>query len=182
MSERSVSAPKLGALPKDAKTEEMCISFFDLSRITEWASSEEDEKTAAFFQDFYQLSHDTITPAGGRIVKFIGDAGLAVCPKEKAADFITALAELSLKVRERANAYGLDTYLNTNVHYGPVVVGSYGPKGHESFDVLGKAVNVAARLGRRGLTLSPQAFRCLGPEARKKFEKFTPPVTYRYRY
>jgi hypothetical protein len=42
-------------------------------------------------------------------------------------------------------------------------------------------VNVAARLGRRGVTLSSQAFRLLGAEARERFQKVKPPITYRFR-
>ncbi len=58
--------------------------------------------------------------------------------------------------------------------------GTFGPPGMERYDVLGKSVNIAARLGRRGLNLSQQAFRCLGPEARARFDKVEPPTTYRF--
>jgi class 3 adenylate cyclase len=57
--------------------------------------------------------------------------------------------------------------------------GSFGPRGRERYDVLGKTVNIAARLGRRGLTLSQQAFRCLGPEVRERFSKIDQPTNYR---
>ena len=67
------------------------------------------------------------------------------------------------------------------MHVGPVLAGSFGPKGDERFDVIGKTVNIAARLGRRGLTLSAQAFRCLSPEGRKRFQKILQPITYRFR-
>ncbi len=182
MSKRLTKPPTPGTLPKDAKTEELCISFFDLSRFAAWASSEQDEKMAAFMQEFYVMSEAQLTPTGARIVKFIGDAALVVAPRDKAEAMILALAELSLKVRKRAAAYGLDTYFNTNVHFGSVVSGSFGPKGSERYDILGKAVNVAALLGRRGLTLSPQAFRCLSPNARKRFQKVTPPITYKFNF
>jgi class 3 adenylate cyclase len=73
-----------------------------------------------------------------------------------------------------------DIYLNVNIHVGPVIAGEFGPEGDRRFDVIGKSVNIAARLGRRGVTLSPQAFRTLSPEARKKFSKVKPPITYRF--
>ena len=169
------------ALPPDCQTQTLGVAFFDLSRISEWASSEEDERVASFFQEFYVLAGEHLQGAGGRIVKFIGDAGLAVFPKESAEDVIFALWDFAKAARARGLKYGLDTYLNINVHVGPVVAGSFGPPGEERFDVLGKTVNIAARLGRRGLTLSPQAFRCLSPEGRERFDKITPPVTYRLR-
>jgi len=105
--------------------------------------------------------------------------GLAIFPVDRAEDSILALAELARRARECARGHGIDVYLNTNVHVGPVLTGSFGPPGLERFDVIGKAVNVAARLGRRGLTLSPQAFRCLSAEGRERFEKIKPPITYR---
>jgi class 3 adenylate cyclase len=177
----SAEAPSGGALPSDCRAETLGVAFFDLSRMSEWSSSEADTRVASFFQAFYELAAGHVEPAGGRIVKFMGDAGLAVFPTEAAEGVIFALCELTAAARARAREFGLDTYLNVSVHVGPVLAGSFGPEGAERFDVVGKTVNIAARLGRRGVTLSPQAFRCLGAEARKRFQKITPPVTYRFR-
>jgi len=168
-------------LPADCKTVTLGVTFFDVSRLSKWASSEEDTLVAGFLQRFYELAAKHIEPVGGRIVKFIGDAGLAVFPEESAEDVIVGLCALAQGTRECAREFGLDTYLNVNVHVGPVLAGNFGPKGSERFDVIGKTVNIAARLGRRGVTLSPQAFRCLSEEGRKRFEKIKPPVTYRFR-
>ena len=170
------------ALPPDCKTETLGVAFFDLSRIGEWASSNEDALVAGFFQRFYILAAEHIEPAGGRIVKFMGDAGLAVFPKDSAEAVIFALRDFAQAARACAGELGLDAYLNISVHVGPALTGRFGPPGAERFDVIGKTVNIAARLGRRGITLSPQAFRCLSPEGRERFQKITPPVTYRYRF
>ncbi|MBU0934792.1 MAG: hypothetical protein KKC64_04185, partial [Spirochaetes bacterium] len=52
-------------------------------------------------------------------------------------------------------------------------------------DIIGETVNIAATMGSGGqnshrnrLILSPEAFRSLGPELRKKFHKFTEPIVY----
>ena len=169
------------SLPPDCQTETVGISFFDLSRFAEWSSSDEDERIARFLQRFYVLAALLLEPAGCRIVKYTGDAGLAVFPSESAEDAIFALCDLADRAREIGREFGLDTYLNVNVHVGPVISGSFGPPGAERFDVIGKAVNVAARLGRRGVVLSPQAFRCLSEAARQRFRKVTRPVTYQLR-
>jgi class 3 adenylate cyclase len=170
-----------GALPPDCKTETLGVAFFDLSRMAEWASSEQDENVAGFFQAFYALAAERIEPAGGRIVKFMGDAGLCVFEPGSAEEVIFALCDFAQQARQAARGFGLDAYLNVNVHVGPVLSGSFGAPGAGRFDVIGKTVNIAARLGRRGVTLSAQAFRCLGPDARKRFAKNAPPVTYRFR-
>lgn len=169
------------ALPVDAKTETLGITFFDLSRFADWSSTDDDARVASFLQTFYSLAAKHLEPAGARIVKFMGDAGLAVFPKNSAEAVIFALCAYSQEIRDRAREYGLDTYLNINVHVGPVISGSFGVPGAERFDVIGKSVNIAARLGRRGVTLSAQAFRCLSPEGRKRFQKITPPTTYRFK-
>jgi len=177
----SVRRAAHSALPLDCRTETLGVAFFDLSRMAEWASSEEDGRVASFLQRFYELAAERLEPAGGRIVKFMGDAGLVVFPEESAEVVIFALCALAAEARECARSFDLDTYLNVNVHVGPVITGSFGPPGAERFDVIGKTVNIAARLGRRGITLSPQAFRCLGPEGRERFEKVTQPIIYRFR-
>jgi len=169
------------ALPLGCQTETLGVAFFDLSPIPEWSSSDEDARVASFFVRFYELAAKHIEPAGGRIVKVMGDAGLAVFPEESAEDVIMGLCQLARETRRCARDAGLDTWLAVNVHVGPVVAGDFGPPGAERYDVVGKTVNVAARLGRRGVTLSPQAFRCLSPEGRERFEKITRPITYRLR-
>jgi len=177
----SVQGDARPALPSDCQTETLGVAFFDLSRLAEWSSSDEDSRVASFFQQFYALAAEHIEPAGGRIVKLMGDAGLAVFPKESAEETIFALGALAAAARACAREFGFDAYLNVSVHVGPVLSGSFGPPGAERFDVIGKTVNIAARLGRRGIILSPQAFRCLSPEGRKRFRKIERPVTYRFR-
>jgi class 3 adenylate cyclase len=170
-----------GSLPADCKSISAGVAFFDLSRLPEWTSDAEDEQVAGFFQRFYALADATLAPAGVRIVKFMGDAGLCVFPKERADDAVAALCELTVSARRLAAESGFDAYLNVNVHAGPVLQGTFGAPGCESLDVIGKTVNIAARLGRRGVTLSAQAFRLLGKEARVSFDKIKPPITYRFR-
>ena len=167
-------------LPADCRSETLGVAFVDLSRISQWASSQQDAHVAGFFQEFYTLVAGHVVPAGGRIVKLMGDAGLIVFPVDAAEQCIPALCELTLDARRCAQGFGLDTYLNVNIHVGPVLAGSFGPKGDERFDVIGKTVNIAARLGRRGVTLSAQAFRCLSAEGRRRFEKIKLPTNYRF--
>jgi class 3 adenylate cyclase len=169
------------ALPADCQPQTLGVAFFDLSRMAEWSSSEDDVRIATFLQAFYQLASRHLEPVGARIVKLMGDAGLAVFPKESAEQAIFALAALAEEARAHALECGIDAHLNVNVHVGPMLAGSFGPPGQERFDVIGKVVNIAARLGRRGVTLSEQAFRCLSPEGRQRFQKLVLPTTYRLR-
>lgn len=105
---------------------------------------------------------------------------MAVFPVGNAEEAIFALCKFSAEVRKAALAVDFDAYCNTNIHVGDVISGTFGPPGLQRFDVIGKAVNVAARLGRRGIVLSPQAFRTLSEAGRKRFQKSTRPITYRH--
>ena len=69
-------------LPPGFQQQTLGVAFFDLSRMTEWGSSGEDALVAKFLQRFYELSGEILAPAGARIVKFMGDAGLCVFPEE----------------------------------------------------------------------------------------------------
>ncbi len=160
--------------------EELGVAFFDLSRMPQWKSSDDDLAVAEFLQKFYALTAKYIEPAGGRIVKFMGDGGLAIFDPDQADSVIFAFSALSDAIHRTTETSGVDTYLNVNIHIGPVVTGEFGVPGHERFDVVGKAVNIAARLGRRGITLSPQAFRALTPQGRERFKKINPPTTYKF--
>ena len=173
-------SPSPITLPEDCQTVTLGVAFFDLSRMAEWADATEDARVASFLNRFYQLAADYLEAADGRIVKFMGDAGIAVCPEESVEKLVFALCDFAAQARRCGREFGIDTYLNVSVHVGPVLAGSFGPEGSERFDVLGKTVNIAARLGRRGVTLSTQAFRCLGEEARKRFNKIKRPITYRF--
>jgi len=168
-------------LPKDCEQQELGVAFFDFAPFAEWASSQEDAQIANFLQAFYALVAEKLQACGARLVKLMGDAGLVVFTKDAAEESILALCALTREGRDCARKFGLDAYLNVNIHFGPVLAGSFGPPGEERFDVIGKTVNIAARLGRRGVTLSPQAFRCLSAEARERFEKIMRPITYRLR-
>ncbi|MEM7365085.1 MAG: adenylate/guanylate cyclase domain-containing protein [Pseudomonadota bacterium] len=174
------SAVRAHALPTGAETQTLGIAFFDLSRFNEWFSSEQDDAAIGFLQHVYELTAE-LEAHGCRVVKFMGDAGLVVFEPEHAEVAIFALCAFSEQVRDDALAAGFDSWCNINIHVGDVVTGSFGSPGREQFDVLGKAVNVAARLGRRGVIMSPQAFRTLSTEARDRFQKITRPVTYAFR-
>jgi adenylate cyclase len=182
MSDSTVSARTSGAaLPRDCEQRTLGVAFFDLSRMAEWTSPAEDEQVAGFLQEFYALAAAHLEAAGGQIVKLMGDAGLVIFPEEGVEQGVFALAELTQAARAAGLERGFDVYLNVSVHFGPVLQGTFGPPGQERFDVIGKTVNIAARLGRRGITLSQQAFRCLSPEGRERFQKISRPTTYRLR-
>ena len=152
----------------------LLIAFADLTRFAAQSMCVSDVELAAMMDAFYQRVTTRIDGAGGRVVKFIGDAALIVFPEAAADRGIGALLDL----KEDIDAFMTDAQwecrLNVKVHFGTVIAGPYAGR----FDVLGKNVNAAAMLDSPGVALSVEAFRKLSPERRKRFKKHTAPVTY----
>jgi class 3 adenylate cyclase len=71
-----------------------------------------------------------------------------------------------------------ESRLVVKAHCDVVIAGDFGAHDDKRFDIIGNAVNVAARLETRSFALSPQVFRRLSPTVRQRLKKHTPPVTY----
>ena len=118
----------------------------------------------------------------GRLIKFIGDEAMIVFPEEDVDESMRMLLDLKPEVETYFRGVGFEAKMQFGVHFGEVVIGPYGEDPYCSIDVFGDHVNTAAKLvygEKRGkFVITPQAFRKLKPETRKRFHKFTPPVTY----
>ena len=114
-------------------------------------------------------------------MKLNGAEGLCVIPAAGMAQGVRSLCAFGAAVHRLAREQGFDAHLNVQVHFGAVVSGEFGPPGLSRYDVIGKAVNVAARLGGRGVMLTVQAYRQLDHATRHQFDKHTPPISYHYR-
>lgn len=156
----------------------LMIVFLDLNSYSAQIAEVEDIEVARVMRGFYRLVGEAVEAAGGRVVKFIGDAALVVFPPELADECVSTVLRLKGKAEEYFAAQGWNCRMIAKVHFGTVAAGDFGTPGDRRYDVLGKAVNVAARLKSNGIALSAEAFQQLGAELRKSFSKNTPPVTY----
>lgn len=163
------------------QTGELGIAFFGLTRLREWHSASDDLRIAEFLQSYFDLAGRTIADAGARLVKLNGAEGLCVIPVTRMAEGVHALCELAAAVRGLARQEGFDAHLNVRVHFGAVVSGEFGPPGLRRYDVIGKAANVTARIGGRGVVLTAQAYRQLDHASRQRFDKHAPPISYHLR-
>ena len=112
------------------------------------------------------------------MVKFIGDAALIVFEEDRVDAGVTCLLSLKEDTNAWLESRGFGAELAVKVHFGDVVAGPFGPSDRQHFDVIGHAANIAATLEPRGFTISPQAFRKLRPESRRRFKKHSPPAVY----
>jgi adenylate cyclase len=156
----------------------MLIAFVDLTRFGAQSQRLTDLALADGIDAYYERVAENIETAGGRVVKFIGDGALVVFDETAVERGVHALLRLKESVDGFMAERGWDCRLTAKAHFGAVVAGPFGRAGSKRFDVIGKAVSVAAMLEATGVTLSVAAFRKLGPELRRHFRKHTPPVTY----
>ncbi|MHC5040120.1 MAG: adenylate/guanylate cyclase domain-containing protein [Planctomycetota bacterium] len=163
----------------DVPTEtDLLVAFSDLTLFSRYARSQTAKTIFETMEGYFELLGEIVEKGGGWVVKCMGDAALIVFPEARAEDGVQALRELKGEGDRWLEARGMSCRHQIKVHFGPVVCGLVGSRKDKRFDVYGQTVNTAALLKANGLALSPQAFRKLGPEARKHFKKHTPPVVY----
>ena len=156
----------------------LLIVFLDLTRFAFQSQRLGDAEIAETVDKFYELVGAAVAAAGGRTVKFIGDASLIVFPEDRVDQGVQMLLDLKPAVDKFMDDIGWECRLSAKVHFGPALAGLYGAAGDKRYDVIGKTVNTAAMLDSTGVTLSVAAFRKLSPALRKHFKKHTPPITY----
>ena len=130
------------------------VWFSDLAGFTRLSETIGPEGMLALLNDYAEVQVESIETHGGHVLKFIGDAVLAIFRDgglaaasvralDAAADYRRRLTELS----ERRRAGGLpvvDTHLA--LHVGELLYGNVGSPRRLDFTVLGPAVNEAARI------------------------------------
>jgi len=152
------------------------VAFADCSRYMQSTKGLSSAELFAALNDFYVLTEDTISAAGGLVVKFMGDAAMVLFPEELADQGVMALLDLKATIDRWLQDRPIAQGLHVNVHFGEATLGRMGRVG--TLDVIGETVHIAATLGSRSFGISQQAFRCLTPEHRQRFHKFSPPVLY----
>jgi class 3 adenylate cyclase len=174
MTEVTMSSPHAVS---SARTEQaLLIVFADLTRFMANSHSTPAGTLAELLDAYYRHAEGLVSTVGGRVVKFMGDAFLAVWPEERAGAGAAALSGIKRDIDAWWAAQGWDSRVVVKAHFGLAAVGPFGQDEH--FDVVGSEVNVAATLPARTVSLSAEAFRCLKNGERKAYKKHTAPVVY----
>ena len=133
-----------------AHTIDAVVAFFDIRGFTALSAA----RGAAVVVDLVNHAFDaldrTIGPAGGEILKFIGDAALVVFPLDPAArscvDIVAVVLDAVDAISAATTAAGHPLAVGVGVHVGPVLYGNVGSEARHDFTVMGPAVNLASRL------------------------------------
>ncbi len=147
-----------GAIYRGAvETLRAVIWFCDLRGFTPLSASLPPEGVVAVLNEFFGAVAGAVEDEDGEILKFIGDAALAIFPVREEREMSVACAaalRASRQVRaavDRVNearaARGDSTLrFGMGLHVGEVSYGNIGGENRLDFTVIGSAVNLAARL------------------------------------
>jgi len=133
----------------DIKTIHSVIWYSDLRNFTKMSNELTEYEVIEKLNHYFEVVSDCIEAAGGEILKFIGDAVLAIFPLENQDP--TLLTRKAIEAAQ--NSFAL---LGTNeagepiqgvaLHKGHIQYGNIGGKNRLDFTVIGNAVNLAARI------------------------------------
>ena len=158
---------------------EMLIIVFDLINYVPFRKQNEGAEVFRVLNEFYSKSKINIQNSGGKLIKFIGDTGIAVYEKDQTDIGVNSMMKLKIEIDEWFSKHVPNGGLAVNCHVGEVTIGDMVGSSENQTDVIGEAVNIAFTLGKRQFLISPQAFRSLSSQSRTNFKKFTPPIVYK---
>ena len=139
---------------------EAVILFCDLRGSSKLAEHYDLDEFLNVLNEYYDVTAGAILDNGGEVLRYIGDASLAIFSIDRHAD---ARAACQAAMQAAADAMRRGDALNARrsqhgeppiefgigLHYGHVVYGNIGTASRLEFTVIGKAANEAARIEAR---------------------------------
>jgi adenylate cyclase len=140
----------------DGEELDAVIWFSDLRDSTPLSRALGERRFLELLNDYFESTAGAVLEQGGEVLRFIGDASLAVFPTAgeppRAACLRAVAAARSARVRARAAngrraAAGLPAFASgIGLHLGRVLYGNIGTPERLEFSVIGAAANEAARI------------------------------------
>lgn len=136
-----------GTLPGPQEAD-ICVLFSDIRGFTQMSHELDAQALFAALSENLGMQVDCVDHFGGYVDKFAGDGIMAVFEDIDGAEQASRCAlEILRQTRESAN-YRSETplRLGIGIHCGHALVGNVGSARHLDYSVVGKTVNLAARL------------------------------------
>ncbi len=125
-------------------TIDAAILISDLRGWTQLNAERDPVRAVAVANSFFEVMDAAVTSEGGEILKFMGDAVLAIFPASEGQQDAVARA---LRAAENASSHQTDTLrFGMGLNVGEVLYGNVGSEKRLDFTVMGPAVNLAARI------------------------------------
>lgn len=141
----------------DGEIIDAVILFCDLRGSSRLAEHYDLNGFLSVLNDYYEITAGAVIEGGGEVLRYIGDASLAIFPIERYADTREA-CEIALNVAqeavERSELINADRTnrgeppieFGIGLHCGTVMYGNIGTPNRIEFTVIGEAANEAARI------------------------------------
>lgn len=138
------------------------IWFCDLRDFTKLGDHCSASELVNILDQYFECVASPVEDCGGEVLKFIGDAVLAIFPLNKAPEVVCRhafkAAKIALKNLEiwSSKKHGRPTLkAGIALHIGEVLYGNIGGRSRLDFTVIGSAVNEASRIESLCKTISP---------------------------
>ena len=136
----------------DAKNTNICVLFMDIRDFTRFSNYLNASDVLKFLNSINQHLLPAIEQNHGFIDKYIGDAIMAIFPKQPDHALFAAVAMLKGLANFNNELKDKDAHINIGIgiNSGEVIVGTVGSQQRMDTTVIGNTVNIASRL--EGLT------------------------------
>jgi class 3 adenylate cyclase len=111
----------------------------DIAGFMRAARGKSNLDTFRMLDEFYHLVEEVVPEAGGKVVKYIGDAALIVFPEDAARQAVGALRKLREEAQRLWTEFDATCEVRTKAHVGEAACGPLGPA--QRFDVIGHFLN-----------------------------------------
>lgn len=138
----------------------MVVAGVDVTGFAQVCEGRPDIEIFDTLHEYYECVGKVVSGAGGRIVKFIGDAVLIVFPEQQAVLAASILTDLKQVVQPIWSRVDDGCRVRMKAHIGTVVCGPIGPD--TTFDVIGKVVNELFQMPWEGPDLSADLEKAIG--------------------
>ncbi|MEM7405774.1 MAG: adenylate/guanylate cyclase domain-containing protein [Pseudomonadota bacterium] len=153
-----MSDSNAGWLPARLKRARKTIVVVDIRRQIDIGRTLDLEDFALWLDDFYFTCADTL--GTGHIIKFLGDACLALYDEDASSDAVERLLALCRRYETLCSSHHVRSHgLRCAVDIGDVVVGEFGPTRQR--DVLGHTVMAAFLMQGSDIVISQRVYRQL---------------------
>ena len=144
-----------GVLPPPRR-QEVCVLFSDVRGFTELSQEVEPEVLLEILSEHLGSQVNIVHQHGGYIDKFAGDGLMAVFDGEDRA-LKCCLCALDILDATKEHVEELKIHqLGIGIHAGSVIVGNLGSSKRLDYTLIGKTVNLAARLCSMAARIQPQ--------------------------
>lgn len=132
------------------------VATADITGFAKAFQSKSNQEIFDLLAEFYELVGRMVEEAGGKVVKFMGDAPLMIFPEDRAKQAVAALRSLTEKSSGWLSRFGSACQLRVKAHTGSVVCGPLGTATEKPFDIVGNSLVDLFRMPSGDFVISPE--------------------------